>query len=1100
MSQFWKIDGNDDSQQGLSCTDKQVIRQWQETTSFDGGHYTIQIPFKTDGSQLPNNKKAAEHRLKQLTVKLQKQGFDRYAAEIRTLLAKGYAEKVKTSNSEQEWYLPHHAVMHPCKPDKVRVVFDCAAVYQGISLNQKVLQGPDLLNKLLGVLLRFRFGTIAIMGDIECMLYQLYVPKNQRDVLRFMWWRDDDPRKGIEVLRLTVHPFGGVWSPSAANYALRKTADDNENEECQEVCEVVRRAFYVDDCLKAVDTVEHGVKIIRQLTALLVKGGFHITKWLSNEPDVISCVPDSERAKAINADNETKALGVDWNIKEDKFVFSKELPHKPMTRRGILSVLCAVYDPMGVLSPLVVRAKLILQELARMSAGWDEELSAEVSNNWQKWKSSMSEARCLQLDRCARPQEFINSRVQLHHFCDASQSAYGTVSYIRMTNELDEVHCMFLLSRSRVAPLKVLSIPRLELMAAVLAVEADKILRRELDVNIEASYYWTDSMIVLKYIANQDKRFQTFVANRLSKIHEWTTVDQWHHIKSELNPADAVSRGASVEDMKVKYRWLLGPQFLWTSDDKWNDYNETLCDIPESELEIKKQMHVLQVEVTMMPVDKLIQHYSSLHRLKKAVVWILRIKNILLSKSHKEQDRIEQLFKTNITVEELMFAERYIVEYVQHSVFAEEIKQVSREGQVSTSSNLRKLCPILIDGLLCVGGRLRRSNLDDSAKHQVILPRSHHVVELIVNRYHIEAGHSGTEYVLSQIRLKYWIVHGRQAVKKCSTKCLQCLRQRAKACEQIMADFPRDRVDGNLPPFSHVGVDYFGPISVTKARTTVKRYGCVFTCLNVRAVHIEISCSLNTDSFIMALQRFISRRGRPVLLRSDNGTNFVGGHAELKAALKSWNKAQIDEYLKQKDIQWKFNAPTASHAGGVWERQIRTIRKLMYSITREQPCDDESLTTLMCHVESIVNGRPITTVSDDPMDKEPLTPNHLLLMRGELCLPADMVTQRDVYRKRWRKVQHLANEFWSRWTKEYLQSLQMRSKWMTERRNLAKNDLVMVMDERTVRGDWPLGRVVETYPDDQGVVRTVLVKTRGAERVRPIAKIALLESMFGAKD
>ena len=155
VSQFWKIDGNDDSQQGLSCTDKQVIRQWQETTSFDGGHYTIQIPFKTDGSQLPNNKKAAEHRLKQLTVKLQKQGFDRYAAEIMTLLAKGYAEKVKTSNSEQEWYLLHHAVMHPCKPDKVRVVFDCAAVYQGISLNQKVLQGPDLLNKLLGVLLRF---------------------------------------------------------------------------------------------------------------------------------------------------------------------------------------------------------------------------------------------------------------------------------------------------------------------------------------------------------------------------------------------------------------------------------------------------------------------------------------------------------------------------------------------------------------------------------------------------------------------------------------------------------------------------------------------------------------------------------------------------------------------------------------------------------------------------------------------------------------------------------------------------------------------------------------------------------------------------------
>jgi hypothetical protein len=936
VSRFWKIDGNDDNQHAHSRSDEQVIRRWQETTTFDSGHYCIEIPFKAGEDQLPNNRKVAEHRLRQLTVKLQKQGFERYAAEIRTLRNKGYAEKMEMSNSKLEWYLPHHAVYHPCKPDKVRVVFDCAAVYQEVSLNQKVLQGPDLLNRLLGVLLRFRFGTIAIMGDIECMFYQLHVPAEQRDVLRFMWWRDDDPRKGVEVLRLTVHPFGGIWSPNAANYALRKTADDNEGEEYSEACELVRRAFYVDDCLKAVDSVEHGVKLIKQLTALLAKGGFHITKWLSNAPAVTSCVPECDRVKTNFVDVYAKALGVDWNVEEDKFVFAKELPDKPMTRRGILGVLCAVYDPLGVLSPLVVTAKLILQELARRSADWIEQLTDEDSHNWRKWRSSMSEAKCLQFDRCARPHVFINSRIQLHHFCDASQRAYGTVSYLRMINECGAVHCVFVLSRSRVAPLKTLSIPRLELMAAVLAVEVDRVLRRELDVNIEQSYYWTDSMIVLKCIMNENKRFQTFVANRLSKIHEWTTVEQWHHIRSELNPVDAVSRGASIEDMQSKYRWLLGPQFLWTRNDDWNNVSEMLIDVPDDELETKQKMIVLQSEVSVSPLDTLIRHYSSWHRLKKAVVWVLRIRNILLCRSRKDLANVGKYIGLNITVRELTYAERCVIKYVQGRVFAEEVKQVTREGQVSVASKLRKLCPILADGLLCVGGRLRRSNLDESAKHQIILPRSHHVVELIVNRCHVEAGHSGAEHVLSLIRMKYWIVHGRQAVKKWSHKCVQFLRQRAKACEQVMADLPRDRVDGNLPPFSHVGVDYFGPISVTKARTTVKRYGCVFTCLNIRAVHIEIACSLNTDSFIMALQRFISRRGRPVSIRSDNGTNFVGAQAELKAALKTWNKAQIDEYLKQRDIQWKFNAPTASHAGGVWERQIRTIRKLMYNITRQR--------------------------------------------------------------------------------------------------------------------------------------------------------------------
>lgn len=479
-------------------------------------------------------------------------------------------------------------------------------------------------------------------------------------------------------------------------------------------------------------------------------------------------------------------------------------------------------------------------------------------------------------------------------------------------------------------------------------------------------------------------------------------------------------------------------------------------------------------------MERFLQRYSNWHRLKRATVILLRLKALLRKKADK-------LLLDPITVEELREAETAILHHVQTASF----------GTTQTkSSSVATLKPFREEEtkLLRVGGRLMKAPIPYESKHPVILPKVHHVTDLIVNQYHLRLGHSGTERVLAEIRQHFWILKGRSAVNHVLKSCLVCRKLKAMPQNQQMANLPASRVTPEEPPFSRVGVDYFGPFFIKRARSELKRYGCLFTCLTTRAIHLEVSNTLDTDSFINALQRFIARRGQPIEMRSDNGTNFVGGLRELRRAIDEWNHQQISDHLLQGNVKWIFNPPGASHMGGVWERQIRTVRSVLNGVLQLQRLDDEGLATLFCCVESIVNGRPITKLSNDPADPLPLTPNHLLLLRSGPTLPPGAFTKQDLYRRRWRQVQHLADVFWARWIKEYLPALNQRQKWTQTKRNLQVGDLVMVLHDNVPRNNWPLGLVTQVYPGDDGLVRSVEVKTQSGTYDRPTAKVCVLEA------
>ena len=1112
-------DSKYDARPTMSQNDRKALEIMERTVTMENGHYQMALPWKTFPPNLPNNKPQAKHRLQMLKNRLLKNPelLEKYKQFMNNLLTKDYASEATedVGQLETHWYLPHHPVFHPQKPGKLRVVFDCSAEYHNTSLNKQLLQGPDLTNSLVGVLTRFRQEPIAFISDIEAMFHQVRVQPSDRDALRFLWWKDGDLNSPPKEYKMNVHLFGSASSPSCSNFALKKTAADNTAHFDDQTIETVQRNFYVDDCLKSVGDEDNAVKLAAELRSLLALGGFNLTKWLSNSRKVIESLPESERAaqvKDLDFDKAPieRALGVRWNVASDTFGFAIVIKDRPLTRRGILSIISSIYDPLGFVAPFILTAKLILQDLCRLKLGWDDKIPDEFQDRWQTWLSDLPQLEQLAIDRCFKPLDTKEiTSAQLHHFSDASQQGYGAVSYIRVADKSGKAKCSFVLGKSRLAPLKPVTIPRMELSAAVVSTKLERMLKTELTIPIDQSFFWTDSTCVLRYIENKDKRFQTFVANRIATIHDASSPEQWNYVDTNSNPADDASRGVPANALQ---RWIAGPEFLTKPREVWPQRPPELCSsVPETDPEIKKGPAVYSTNASVAKHQfaiELIERFSCWNRLKRVFAWLLRYKNNLRQCSElRKQGRIADPQQTGpispLSLVELVDAEKLILKYVQDDCFSDELRYLksNQDGKntsyvLSKSSSIVKLDPIVKDGLIRVGGRLQQASIDSDAQHPIILPKNHHVAKLITKFYHLVSGHSGLEHTLSLIRQRYWIIRSRPLVRKILHECVSCRKRQSPAVEQKMASLPKDRVTPDKPPFTYTGVDCFGPFDVRRGRGKAKRYGVIFTCLTLRAIHIEVANSLDTESFINALRRFIARRGRPEEMRSDNGGNFVKGERELREEIKNWNQTQIHDFLVQRNVKWTFNPPAGSHHGGVWERCIRTVRKVMRAVIKEQLLDDEGINTLMCEVEAIVNGRPLTKLSEDPRDLEPLTPNHLLLLRNGPKAPPGIFTKEDnCSSRRWRQVQYLADVFWRRWIREYLPSLQERQKWNKTRKNLKVNDIVLILDEKTPRCSWPLGRIMEVYTNRKdGLVRSVKVKTSTSLLIRPVDKIILLES------
>ena len=795
----------------MSQDDKRAVNIMNKTSHIEDDHYVISLPFRNDTVKLPNNRLVAEHRLNLLQRRLSKDAnlSEKYKTFMATLLDKKYAEKVPDSEMYRDdgllWYLPHHPVINPNKPEKVRVVFDCSAKFKDVSLNDNLLQGPDLTNNLIGVLTRFRQNPIALMSDIEAMFHQVHVTPECRDVLRFLWWPGGHSDGRPCDYRMRVHLFGAVSSPSVCNYALKRTADDHQKHFDQLTINTVHNNFYVDDCLQSVADEDHAVKLIDELCDLLALGGFHLTKWISNSTTVMMSIPEDERANVLHdldfgPNSIERALGVHWDISNDLFRYKISIKERPATRRGILSVMSSIYDPLGFVAPIVLPVKTILQELCKQGLKWDDPIPDCYVTRWKTWLFELHTLESFSIDICIQPMECNNIITrELHHFSDASETGYGSVSYLRILLPGDKVHCTFIMGKSRTVPLKQITIPRLELSAATLAVRQHLMITRELELPIDRVVFWTDSTSVLKFIRNTDRRFQTFVANRIAQIHDGSEISSWKYVPSELNPADDASRGLSTSDLSRGCRWSMGPGFLRKPDD-WPVQPDNAGILPDDHPEVRliKSGHAsVTVTSELSFIDQLITRFSTWHKLKKCLSWILRYRSNLLAASRDRKSGAPWNHVRHdilaVTVDEMRHAESEIIMHVQKQSNPDEMNSLVQDGRpIKKSSSICKLNPIMMEGILRVGGRLARSSLDVDSKHQIILPKNHRVSALIINHYHTLSGHSGREYVLALLRRRYWITHGNSAVRTVLTRCVECKKTQGCVGTQKMADLPAD--------------------------------------------------------------------------------------------------------------------------------------------------------------------------------------------------------------------------------------------------------------------------------------------------------------------
>ncbi|XP_032796170.2 uncharacterized protein LOC116932522 [Daphnia magna] len=667
-----------------------------------------------------------------------------------------------------------------------------------------------------------------------------------------------------------------------------------------------------------------------------------------------------------------------------------------------------------------------MQDIWRRKFDWDDELSQDLIDRWIRWTETLPSLSKLVLERCISPRRNDLTTTELHVFGDASEMGFGAVAFVRFLFSDGTASVKFIISKARVAPLKFLTIPRLELNAAVLAARLSVQVSIEHDLVFDQTFYWTDSTTVLSWINSRNCRFNNYVGNRVGEIFESSAPDQWNYVPSASNPADDASRGLDPSEFTIDHRWFSGPPFL-RGLEEWPKL-QPLPVIDERDPEIRETTWVGLVHREIDEIDLLIQRKSRPQIIINTVAYLFRfIRNV------RQRNR-DKRATSGLSADELQIGKSFILRRMQSNVYHQEVSDLRADRQIDKNSKLIKLAPYLDHrGYMCVGGRIGKAPLPIDTRHPIILPRSERMTELIFFTLHRNRGHLSASELHHEARLQYWIPKGRITALRVHHLCYPCKKLSAKGTTPIMAALPASRLKVGYPPFTHTGVDYFGPIQVNIFRRTIKRWGCLFTCLTSRCVHLDMAYSLDTSSFISALDRFQNRRGVPASYHSDNGTNFVGAERELAACLENLNQHAILRHLGRQPSKWVFNPPAAPHFGGSWERMVRAAKIAFRSVLGNQRLTDEILLTALTLIENILNSRKLTPVSEDPNDPECLTPNHLLLGRATPNLPPDVFTEDDLSAKeRWRIAQAVIEQFWRRWMKEILPSL-------TERENGIKS-------------------------------------------------------------
>lgn len=1079
------------------------------------GRFIIRLPFRflfDPDAKLGRSRDIAVKRLHQLERRLAQNSNlkEEYVKAINEYLLSNRMQPTTHTECETDGhvnsaYLPHHAVFKESSTStKLRVVFDASRqTTNGKALNDILVVGPTIQADIVTIVTNWRFHRIAFTADVQKMYLQVKVDERDIEYQRIVYRNDaSEPIQDFCLNRLT---FGTSSAPFQAIRCVNQLAE-YEQSNFPEASVIMTNDTYVDDVISGGDDVPTVQKLHRDLVEMMKRGGFELKKWSSNSNEILETIPESDRELKLpvelNANDNIKALGIAWNPAADTFTFhltiEPDIVKQRHTKRTILSTVARLFDPIGYVAPILVTAKIIMKRVWAEGTEWDEEVSTDIRNEWLNWLQNLQHLNEIKVHRWIQTSPK-NKSFQLLGFCDASIAAYGAIVYIRTVDTNNTAHIHLLTSKSKVAPKKALTIPRLELCGAHLLAKLVTFVRRNLrhiNFAVDDIVLWTDSEIVL-YWLRSERPMKVFVENRVAKIKEATTNIRWRHVNTHENPADIITKGCTPTELAKKSLWWHGPTWLRLSGMKWPisridhlqpDEFKFSGDI---DLEHRRTAHA---NVCLNDTD-IINQFSTFKRL-------MRITTLCRRFAHNCRSPAKRLVG-RFTPEELQATVRRWILRVQGQYYHNELTSLTKETPeaIDNRSKLIALTPFVDgNGILRVRGRLEKSLLPYDEKHPIILPPDSHLTNLIIDRFHERSLHGGTQLVLALIRRRYWIVNGRIAIRRRLRKCITCVRHRASTLQQLMGSLPAARVRQTNRPFLHTGVDYAGPIELRASKgrgiKAYKAYIAVFVCLTVKAIHIECVDGLSTDAFFAAFRRFVARRGLPSDMYSDNGTNFVGAANEtsrqIRRAVREAEE-KIADKLVEDGIRWHFIPPNSPHFGGLWEAGVKSAKHHLRRVIGESKLTFEEMSTLLCQIEACLNSRPLCALTNDPTDHTALTPGHFIASTDLLTVPEPSHIDTNPNRlDRWKQIQQMRQNFWHRWRNDYLSQLQQRPKWLQQIRNLNIGDMVLVKDDRLPSWKWALGRIVDIHPGEDDLVRVISVRTAAGTYKRSITKICRL--------
>ncbi|XP_071149289.1 uncharacterized protein [Mytilus edulis] len=1095
LEKFWKIETTGTENMDADFKFNQEFQDVYEKTSirYYDNRYFAKLPWKEDHPTLPLNRHIAYRRTVNVVNRLRKDPnmLTKYGEIIAKQQRRGFIEKVddKIPQDRKVHYIPHHPVKKDSATTLIRIVYDCSCreTPDIPSLNDCLLNIPPNLNDIAAILLRFRLHKYAVTTDIEKAFLNVGLEEKDRDVTRFYWYSNPtDPTGQLVTYRFKSVLFGATCSPFIVNAVLLKHLKDN-------VCTWTERLtndLYVDNIISSFSEENDLINYYNQTRPLFANAGFNLRSWASNSEILQEF---ARKDSVVDNDKIIKVLGLKWNAEKDTITFAKKdalgNKNKAVTKRDVLKQTSRIYDPLGILSPITVRNKMFLQELWKNGLDWDQSLSSEFTKQWTEIAQNTEKALETEIPRMYLQGEEDISNSTLHIFTDASAKAYGACAYI-----VTEKQSSLVMAKSRVAPLKQITIPKLELMGAVIGARLLDYIGKNIHFSI--AFLWTDSQIVLQWM-NTTKPLNVFTRNRVQEIKKLTEKYQWKYCPTNSNPADLLSRGVDFDKFADSDLWFKGP--TWINEEnlwpKWNG-NETiiLTNLEDTENTQTTEDNTDRNSINIAHISGIvdISRIDTYNKLLHVTAYVIRF---------IENCRTRQRTTSQLTVNEIDRSALMWIKDIQQNRYLDIYVDLERTGKSKHSLFKQLKLYLDEDKLVRCAGRIHNAPISDMAKYPILLPAHDKLTNLIIQDAHKRSLHSGVNGTVTLLRQSYWIPQIRQNVKTILRKCVTCKKVTGQHYRTPEAPpLPKDRLR-EAPPFTVTGVDFTGALKVrNKNGKDSKAYICLFTCASTRAVHLEIVTDLTEEQFILAFRRFSSRKSLPKIMLSDNATTYVASAKEIERLTSS---PTLQATLNSQGTEWKFIPKRAPWYGGFWERLIGLTKNCFKKVLGRSFVSLDVLNTTVIEVEAILNDRPLTYISTDPIDEDPLTPSHLLYGRKIVSLPypsnqhVDDNLVQDFTHSSSNKLYtvqcQIIKHFWCRWKKEYLTALREFHRINgNNEQDIKVGDIVQIYDE-TPRINWQLAIIKELVFGQDGLIRSVMLRTKNGITSRPIKKLYPLE-------